>query len=89
MERSLLIEKMASYCYCEGVLETTQGNYVFDFKELDMVFGLEEGTTKSLQEDLIQAIDKYDGVCDIVAENESFDINYYTMYCPQIEEKDE
>lgn len=70
----------------EGCKETSQGNYIFYFDEINSKF------KTNFPEDsyLIKAVRAFleaipEEVSDVIIDNDSIDVNFYTNYCQNIE----
>lgn len=70
----------------EGCAETTQGNWIFYFDELEKKFCLNQGKLSQLLPYIIAYLDMFPKeVSDVIVDNTSIDINFYTNYCPRLE----
>lgn len=68
-----------------GTENTTQGNWIINFDE----FGEEAAFVREYIEEIEKALNDREEVADVIIDEHGIDTDYYTNYCPNIEENDE
>lgn len=82
-------QEIAKYIVETGTKETTTGNYIFEFDEINERFGVNIPDDENLYYDIIDALYEY---ADMIGEIEdplkrrAFDIVFYLENCPNAED---
>ena len=85
--------EIAKYIVETGTKETTTGNYIFEFDEINQKFGADIPEDIDLYHDIIDTL--FDDYADIVCETDApikggvFDIIFYLEHCPNADDNDE
>lgn len=85
-------QEIAKYIVETGTKETTTGNYIFEFDEINERFGVNIPDDENLYYDIIDALYEY---ADMIGEIEdplkrrAFDIVFYLENCPNAEDFDD
>lgn len=82
-QRQKKIDKTADDIINEGTENTTQGNWIINFDQ----FGENETFVRENIEDIAEALNKREEVADVIIDENGIDTNYYTNYCPNLDEK--
>ncbi len=69
----------------EGTQNTTEGNWITCFSE----FGEEEQFVKEHKDEIADEIESREEVSDVILDEDSFDVNYYTDYTFNLSEDEE
>lgn len=69
----------------EGTRNTTEGNWITCFSE----FGAEEQFVKEHKDEIADEIESREEVSDVILDEDSFDVNYYTDYTFNLSEDEE
>ena len=86
-------QEIAKYIVETGTKETTTGNYIFEFDEINQKFGVNVPDDIDMYNDIIGAL--FDGYDDMICEIEdplkrrAFDIVFYLENCPNAEDFDD
>lgn len=78
--KNRLIDRIAIYCVSCGLKESFEGNYIFCYSELALVFKVSIKIIKDNIKQIVDSIEKYDSVSDVVIYDDCIDINFYTDY---------
>lgn len=82
-QRQKKIDKIVYDIVNEGTENTTQGNWIINFDQ----FGEDETFVRENIEDIVEALNKREEVADVIIDENGIDTNYYTNYCPNLDEK--
>lgn len=82
-QRQKKIDKIVYDIVNEGTENTTQGNWIINFDQ----FGENETFVRENIEDIVEALNKREEVADVIIDENGIDTNYYTNYCPNLDEK--
>ena len=82
-QRQKKIDKIVYDIVNEGTEDTTQGNWIINFDQ----FGEDETFVRENIEDIVEALNKREEVADVIIDENGIDTNYYTNYCPNLDEK--
>lgn len=82
-QRQKKIDKIVYDIVNEGTENTTQGNWIINFDQ----FGEDETFVRENIEDIAEALNKREEVADVIIDENGIDTNYYTNYCPNLDEK--
>ena len=95
MDTNKLIQQIAHYMIEEGRNNTSEGNWIFYFDEVADKFSLSEDWVCIHMTEIAEELYKSDAVAEVLIhsdrdnENFNFDIDFYTGFCPNVEDKDE
>lgn len=81
-QRQKKIDKIVNDIVNEGTENTTQGNWIINFDQ----FGEDEMFVREHIEDIAEALNKREEVADVIISENGIDTDYFTDYCPNIEE---
>ena len=84
-----LAEKIADYIVETGLNETTTGNYIFRYKELNRKFGCSLPEDYRLRDRIVSKVyEKYRAaICDLYYSghpDDGFDFMFFLNYCPNV-----
>ena len=82
---SVSIDDIADHIVESGSANKKSGNYIFDFVELANDFGLTEEIIDDLSDDILRKLVIRTEVADAEIYHASFDVNFYTKYCKNME----
>ena len=89
-QRYMQFEKIRKICkvmVSEGCQETTQADWFWYFTEIKERFNLTCDEFDALKHGIIICLEMFfEEVCEVSVDHESFDLNFYTNYCPNFEE---
>lgn len=80
-------KQIADYMIAEGCEQTTQGNWIFYYDEINSKFGVSLPDDSDLINDIAEYI--YAEKSEIVSDldlSQGFDLDFYTDCCPNIDE---
>jgi len=86
-------QKIAEYMVGTGIQETTTGNYIFGFDEINRRFGANIPENMNLYHEIVCAL--FYGyrhmICDMSdpLEESAFNFIFWLEFCPNIEDSDE
>ena len=82
-----LIKTIAEYMIAEGSEQTSSGNWIFTYDEINGKFGTDLPNDAALIDQIAEYIyaEKSDMVADLDL-SQGFDLDFYTDCCPNIDE---
>lgn len=85
------ITAIAKYIIEYGTANTTSGAWNFYYDELARKFNVLDVDIICSANDIISALSKYDAFCwdDQIIQNDCLSVNFYTNYCPNVEDCEE
>lgn len=89
---SAVTKHIVDYMIKEGTENTTSGNYIFTVDELSEHFMLDSSFIIRHEEDILNELYSRDEILDVWMDRdfdfaiESFDLNFGTDFCPNIED---
>ena len=80
-------QQIADYMINEGCDQTSSGNYIFYYDEINEKFGVNLPDDNQLLDDIAKYIteEQHEIVADLDL-SQGFDLDFYTDYCPNIDE---
>ena len=87
MEQQNIVKTIAGYMIAEGCEQTSSGNWIFTYDEINYRFGTDLPNDAELLNQIAEYIyaEKSDVVSDLDL-SQGFDLDFYTDSCPNIDE---
>lgn len=82
-QRQKKIDKIVYDIVNEGTENTTQGNWIINFDQ----FGEDEVFVRNYIDEIAEALNKREEVADVIINENGIDTDYFTDYCPNIENR--
>lgn len=84
-QRQKKIDKIVYDIVKEGTENTTQGNWIINFDQ----FGEDEVFVRKYIDDIAEALNNREEVADVIINENGIDTDYFTDYCPNIEDEEQ
>lgn len=81
-KQNQVLAKAVDFIVTDGTSQTTEGNWILSFEELEKHTGLDVLGEQFLQETLGDMLCNRPEVADLTIENGQFDVLYYLDFCP-------